>query len=556
MKLRHLWTAALVTTALTAQGQVVLPLGQPLTSANQGNPNGAVYFNMTVNSVVTWDELEYVSSDATPSGAVSSFEIYFGPSQWQGSVSNNSQWILVGQSAPVTLTGGADETVVGVISGAGANSGGTVTFGPGNYGIALVAVGHSWGYQNGVFNFSDSNLSITTGGASNAPFSLPTFQPRSINGNLTYTVGGTPIALASQQIYGEGCYANYRSFYEVFANTATSQDLSNTSLLLSFNGLTSSYDVTAGATAPQPQGATAQTLTFLGVDDSVQVALGGLPITYVGSTGVQTSPFDPVLNDLVAEMSADGFVSLDGTNAGGNPSVAAFLNGGARVGNWHDMDPTAGGSTWYEFDGNTGAHVFTWDAVPSRANAGTNTMQIVFFPSLDIEIRFGAMNLTVGGGWPTLVGYTSGNGALDPGTIDVSGAVPFSTQGTDSDPLRLEASATPVLGSTINLTTSGETTQFGIGLTILSTLPLPGGVFAPLDLVILGAPGCFSHIGTIDVSFPIDNIPVNGMSSGFPVPSNGAFIGAQLGAQSVWIDPLANPGGLITSNGVLLKLGI
>lgn len=543
---------AVVALAAGLQAQVVLPLGQPLTSPNQGNPGGAVYFNMTVNTTVTWDQLEYVSSGASPAGN-SSFEIYFGPSQWQTNVGSQGPWILIGQSTPVAITGGVDEIVVGVISGAGANTG-TVTFAPGTYGIALVATGHSWGYQNGVFNFSDPNISITTGGASNAPFSLPTFQPRSVNGNLTYTVGGTPIALASQQSYGQGCYANYTSFYEVFANTASGQDLSNTSIRMAFNSLTGVYDVTAGTTAPVPQGPNAQVQTFTGDDDAVQVALGGLPISYVTPTGIQISPVDPVLNDFVAQFGADGWVGLDTVlNSGGNPSVAAFLAEGARVGNWHDMDPLVGGTAWYEFDAVNAAHIFTWDAIPSRTLADPNTIQIVFFPNLDIEIRLGTLNLQGGGGWPTLTGYTPGNGALDPGTIDLTGSMPFSTQATDSDPLRLEVDAVPVLGQTVNLITSNETTNPGFGATIFSTVALTGGALPPIDLIILNAPGCFANVGTLDVTLPI---LTGGMSSPFPIPNTPAFIGFEIGVQSVWLDAAANGFGLITSNGVLLKLGV
>ncbi|MFN3241557.1 MAG: hypothetical protein ACE37K_08595 [Planctomycetota bacterium] len=543
---------AVVALAAGLQAQVVLPLGQPLTSANQGNPGGAVYLNMTCNTVVTWDQLEYVSSDASPAGN-SSFEIYFGPSQWQGNVANQGPWILIGQSAPVAIAGGVDETVVGVISGAGANTG-TVTFAPGTYGIALVATGHSWGYQNGTFNFSDPNVSITTGGASNAPFTLPTFQPRSVNGNLTYTVGGTPIALASQQVFGQGCYANYTSFYEVFANTASGQDLSNTSILMAFNSATGAYDVSAGTTAPVPAGAGAAVQTFTGNDDSVQIALGGLPISYVTPNGIQISPVDPVLNDFVAQFGADGWVGLDDVvNTSGNPSVANFLSGGARVGNWQDMDPLTAGTAWYEFDAANAAHIFTWDGIPSRGLTDPNTIQVVFFPNLDIEIRLGVLNLQGGGGWPTLTGYTPGNGALDPGSTDLSASLPFSTQATDSDPLRLEADATPVLGQTVNLITSNETTNPGVGITIFSTTPLTGNPLPPIDLIILNAPGCFANVGTLDVTLPIIT---GAMSSPFPIPNAPAFIGFEIGVQSAWLDAAANGFGLITSNGVLLKLGV
>ena len=559
--------AAALGLAAVAQAQITLNLGQPMGSPNQGSINGGIYFNMTVTNTFTWDELDYTAAAGT-AGNMSSFNIYFGPASWQGNVgSNPGPWVLIGSSTPVMLTGVNDQTITGVINPAGANTG-TVTFAPGTYGIALEAVNHSWGYQNGVFTFSDPNVSITTGGASNAFLSLPTFSPRTINGVMRYTLGGTPISLASFQSYGEGCYANYRSFYELMANTATDQDLGNTSLLLSLDQTNGLYTVTAGTTPVQAAGPGAVNQTFADDDASVQIALNSIPITYVGSNGITTSPFDPVVNDLVCEMSADGFISLDGTNAGGNPVQADFFTGGARVGNWHDMDPvTGGGTVWYEFDPTAvvggvanGAHLFTWEAVPSRGSAGTNTFQIACSLNGDIELRWGTMNTAVGGGWPTLVGYTPGNGALDPGEIDISTAAAgagFATQASDSDPLRLDIDAAPVLGTTVTLTTSNETSNPGVGLTIFSSTPLNNPpVLAPIDLVIIGAPGCWANVGTIDVAFVIDNIPVNGMSSAFPIPNQPAAIGLKLGAQSVWLDSSQNAFGLISSNGILMTLGV
>src|SRR5690606_8569921 len=58
--------SAVLGLAAASQAQIVLNLGQPLTSANQGNPGGAVYFNMVLTNTITWAEFQYVSSDATP----------------------------------------------------------------------------------------------------------------------------------------------------------------------------------------------------------------------------------------------------------------------------------------------------------------------------------------------------------------------------------------------------------------------------------------------------------------------------------------------------------
>tara|TARA_R110002072_G_scaffold46591_13_gene129316 strand:+ start:41443 stop:43098 length:1656 start_codon:yes stop_codon:yes gene_type:complete len=546
-----LLAATVLGLAVVSQAQTTLNLGQPMTSANQGNPNGGIYFDMVVTNTITLDEIQYVASDASPAGT-SAFNMYFGPSGWQGNVgANPGPWTLIGTTTPVAIPGAVDTIVDGVLMGAGPNAGQTVTFAPGTYGIALEAIGHSWGYQNGFFNFADANISVDTGGASNTFLALPTFIPRSINAVMTYTLGGTPIAVASQQTYGEGCYASYQTFYEQMGNTSTNQDLSNTSLYMTLNtsGANPVWDVTSGTAAPVLPGAAAVTQVFPDDNTSVVVPVT-VPIQYPQAGAI-------AVTGATVEMSPDGFISLDGTNPGGNPVLADWLMGGARVGNHHDMDPITGavGTVWVEEDFTTlQATIFTWEGIASRAQPGVNTIQIICYFTGDIEMRFGALNLAVGGGWPTIVGYSPGNGSLDPGTRDVS-MTPYSTGGVDSNPLALASDANPVLGTTINLTTSDESTNPSIGATFFSLSPLQG---TPVPLAVINAPGCFAHIGSLPVSVTIDNFspPINGMSAAFPIPNNPVLIGATAGAQSVWLDAAANQIGLTSSNGVLLKFGI
>src|SRR5690606_2133663 len=161
---------------------------------------------------------------------------------------NPGPWILVATSTPVPVTPGIDTTCVGVLGPAGPNPG-TVTFPPGSYGIALQAVGHSWGYQNGqfVFNAPGGEFSVTAGGASNAFLTLASFSPRTINGAITYTPGGTPMLFAQREPYGEGCYRNFRSFYELFPSSVF-MDLSNTSMYLAYDSANNRYLATAGTT--------------------------------------------------------------------------------------------------------------------------------------------------------------------------------------------------------------------------------------------------------------------------------------------------------------------
>jgi hypothetical protein len=137
--------SGLVFVAVATAQTTNVPLGQPLTSPNQGNVGGGIYFDLTVNTTVTFVNLNYVAADTSPTGN-SSLEMYVGPSTWVGNVSANpGPWTLVATTAPVPVTNGVDTPCTGVLSPAGLNPG-PITFGPGVYGIALRAIGHSWGY--------------------------------------------------------------------------------------------------------------------------------------------------------------------------------------------------------------------------------------------------------------------------------------------------------------------------------------------------------------------------------------------------------------------------
>lgn len=537
--------------ALSAQAQT-LNLGQPLTSPNNGNPNGAVYFNITVTNTLTWDSLTYVASDVSNTGT-SSVKIFFGPAQWQGFVSSPAAWTEVGETAGFACANGSDTVITSPISGSGPNTGNTVTFAPGNYGIALVATTHSWGYQNGVISVNDANLSVTLGGASNAPFALPTFSPRSMNGAITYSLGGTPIPLATSANYGAGCYASYQSFYESMGNTATNQDLSNTSILLTLNG--DHYDVTTGTNPIVPPGVGAVPIAFVDNNTATQVDLL-VPFTFLTSAGVTTSPVDPVTGNFFCKVSPDCFVGLDaGAATGGNPAIGTKLTDGASIGNHVNCDSMLGGTVTSEFDGVTGNTTITWDQVPSNTLTSTNTVQIEFFTNGNIELRLGALDLLIGGGWPTMVGYFAGAGALDPGSIDISASAPFSTGGFDQDPFHLESNSAPVVGTNASLTASDAPTV-SVGLIVVSTTPADGSPIPPIPGFLFGADGCTAYVASLDASVAINNIVPGSMSTAFPIANTPSLVGVKIGCQAAWVQPGVNSIGLALSNGVLLNLGL
>jgi hypothetical protein len=544
--------SGLVFVAVATAQTTNVPLGQPLTSPNQGNVGGGIYFDLTVNTTVTFVNLNYVAADTSPTGN-SSLEMYVGPSTWVGNVSANpGPWTLVATTAPVPVTNGVDTPCTGVLSPAGLNPG-PITFGPGVYGIALRAIGHSWGYQNGAFTFTapGGQFSVATGGASNAFLALPTFSPRTINGSIDFTPGGTPMPFARRSPYGKGCYSFYRSIYELFPNSAQF-DLSNTSMYWTFDPNNRWSSIVGGNT---PVNTAIVTSPSLGHADNSNITItlaNSQPILFpnIGGIGIAAS---------TVEMCSNGYINLLGSvTPTGNPAVAQWINGSAvRIGTHYDMNPAGGGSTHYDYDAANQAHVFTWLAVPTSGFTGTNTMQIVFFANGDVEMRWGVMALTGGGSRPTLVGFTPGGASLDPDTVDFTASMPLFTSAIDQAPLALAVNANPVLGTTIQCTTSNAT-SLGLGAFFLSLSDIPGISPTGLDLAFLGAPGCVANIDlALSSSAVISNLgaPLPGMTFALPIPMSLPLLGANLFGQSVWLDPAQNPGGLITSNAMRLQVG-
>lgn len=537
---------------------------------NQGNPGGGIYFDVTFNTVVTITSIDYFASPASVVGN-SSFNLFVGPGTWVGNVSANpGPWTLVGSTTPVPIPSvptGTGQAINGVLNPAGPNPG-SITFTPGTYGIVLQAVGHSWRYANAtaLTTFSDPVMSATLGGASNAFLTLPTFSPRMLMGAINYTVGGTPMPFAQRQPYGPGCYAKYQSFYELWGNPAVNFDMANKSMYMTFDPTGNRYSsIVGGTTAVVPP--TSPNLMH-GDNTNILIMLEPLaspvPILFPTNTGIGIATSQ-------VEMCSNLYINLLGTvTPAANPTVNDWLTGAAvRLGCHYNANPALAGSTHYEFDAGLGQHRFTWMGVPgatvgATVPGGSNTFQIAFFPNSDVEFRWGAMSVLGGGGWPALIGYTVGNGALDPGLTDLSVAIaatpPLATENVDRHALRLVADVNPVIGATVNLTTSQQT-GLSVGLLFIGIGDLGPLSPAGLDLGFLGAPGCVVNVNTSPSISPlIDNLG-GSMTVPFAIPANPVLFGMQLFCQSIWLDPLAQnqffgPGlGLLSSNAVKLVIG-
>ncbi len=160
-------------------------------SNNGGSAGGAVYFDTTIGAV---------------SLSITSFDINTAST---ASFTNFQVWILAGMTSVGHETNQALWTEVATGSGTGAGidlpthvtlSNSFVLAAGTLYGIALVndpAITHN--YTNGTGsnqNYSNADLSLSLGSATNVPFTAPVFSPRVWNGTVYYDVVPEPSTIA------------------------------------------------------------------------------------------------------------------------------------------------------------------------------------------------------------------------------------------------------------------------------------------------------------------------------------------------------------------------
>jgi hypothetical protein len=360
--------------------------------------------------------------------------------------------------------------------------------------------------------------------------------------NVNGPLGAGTTATATN--YGAGCVAKMASVYEHFTTTA-SIDLSNTAFQLlntgtGYLGLPS----TAAFVAPSA------TATNLGLaDDSETTITLSAPLAYPGGT---TTTLNVCSNGHISTAS-------NGAQYDYTPTATELLNWpNATWAVWHDMIPTATGADNVWFEEVAGVACVTWlnvvgydgmnsGVTPStfqlQFNLATGSVDFVF-QSLDTVSVSG---WTGGDGW--IVGYTPAGASLDPGSVDLTMAVPGSIMLslTDLPALALTSANRPIVGNTINLNTSnlGASAAFGAVMLGLSN--------PALDLTPLGMAGCTQYTDNfVTLLFLPFGAPT--MSTPMTVPN---AVGLTIYAQSFAYDPSANLTqlGAIASNGVALFVG-
>ncbi|MCC6784741.1 MAG: hypothetical protein IT457_17980 [Planctomycetes bacterium] len=362
-----------------------------------------------------------------------------------------------------------------------------------------------------------------------------TFTP---NGNGGYTVTRrSDCDFASFVGRGVGCPSS-PSAYEFF--DVGNVDLSG--LAFEFSpAVGGGYDIAACAQNCFDTGYASGTNLALS-DDSVarNLALGFSFPFHGGST-------------TAIDVSSNGCVYLEPGLIGGHRCCAgdpaAFLADPASIALfWLDLNPAGGGGVYTHRPSPT-SFVVTFAAVPEYQAAGSaNTAQLQLHADGRFRLAFGNV---ANAGHAALVGFTPGNGAGDPGSIDLSTAVPFST-GSGGSPLGLSASAgtRPTLGSTFSMVVGEAPGSANALFLLLGFNEVPGGA----SLAGLGMPGCRLHLGIdLAVAFPLQGAY---SVTSLTIPNNPALTGGALHAQALVVAPGVNAFGAITSNAARLEFGL
>ncbi|HEX6812353.1 MAG TPA: hypothetical protein VF384_12065 [Planctomycetota bacterium] len=341
--------------------------------------------------------------------------------------------------------------------------------------------------------------------------------------------------------YGTGCINQPDvSSYELFS-TSAAFDLSNTAISLIHIG--TGYLAVPGVVAYVPPSGTAAVLPM--TDDSEVAVTLSAPMR-VGASSSTTS--------LV--VCSNGFVSAgSGNGTTSNPVPATFLNGVRQWWSacWHNYNPALAGSGQVKFEEVAGIAFVTWDGVwdaGGTSAAAANRFQVQFeIATGNVHYVYQTMS-TLGNA--RLVGVSDAGASADPGSMDISAALPsvYMASVFALTPLALAAGTRPVIGNSVNLISSNIPSQGVIGLTLLGMTEFTTGI----DLTVFGMPTCRLY-ASMDVTAGFVGILGAG-STLFSIPAIPSLVGTHVLGQSAVFAPGLTPFGFITSNGLRLVLDL
>jgi V8-like Glu-specific endopeptidase len=502
------------------------PLTTTFANNNGGGIGGAVYFSLEAlagSGGVTISDLDLNSSSAI--GSAVSIDVYVQPNSGSCSYDPSGVWVL--KTSGTGVTAGPSNPSNFVLTT-------PLEIGEGCcLGVAIVANGFSHAYTTGSTNpqvFSNADLQLTAGAASNVPFNSPIFEPRIVNTNIHYVLGGSCSDIAVADSYGEGCVTSFTSYYEQL--TQAGMDLSNLEIYAANSPSGLVVNTRPAQIDPIGSLGTATALT-LGDDNSISAGSLGL---HVGS------------NCWVAQG--------PGNSSAWSPTVATMLsNPSTALYAWTDLNPSdpASGQVYYEESGNnfmvTYDGVYLWQTSdPVFVQFRGNVLSGAY------AIRFGALSSTGPEDW--LVGRSAGGASTDPGGRDLSLASLFGfSQGSlDQAGLALAPVNSPVLGQPFVLETTNipPSAVFHVGVVGLSQLSVPLAFVVPS-----ASTSCTLYASSDLIMGPevVFGGPGNLQWQGIDLTSV-AVLGFDLYFQSATLDLSVLSATTRTSNGVMMTTGL
>jgi len=516
-----------------------------------GCPSPNLFFNLVVNTPITIQGLDVaLNAPVGPEGTVEVWITNPPITTYVGNELNQAAWTMRG-SGSVTSAGFALPARVTLTPG--------IQLQAGTYGVAIRYIGIRplfW-LGNGTAvpggggpttnqYYQNAELTLLAGTTQGLAFASAVFSSYVWLGSIHYALGTVPHTAATNVKYGSGCYATNGSFYQRFSCSGpTPAALNGRSLTMVYLG--NGYALTPGS------------VTYI----APSAAAAALPATDEAETPISlTNPMIyPGGATQTLYVNHNGIISAAANTVPSSrfPNILSLLNVPQTAWfSWHDYNPAEVGSGLIKFEEVGQLAIFTWDDVESRPDQPTVNrcrFQIQFDTATgNVNYVWQTMSAVIGSNTSDdhIIGFSPGGPSPDPGPIDISTFLGALLTVPEVLPLKLDASPSPVIGATVDYTTTNET-GINVGVLFMGLASLPG-----IDLGIIGAPGCLAHVDiTGAVSSVISNLGVPGLSMTvqLPIPASTPLLGFQLFAQTVWLDPVANPFGILTSNGVRTTVG-
>ncbi|HEX5053437.1 MAG TPA: hypothetical protein VFZ65_16790 [Planctomycetota bacterium] len=372
------------------------------------------------------------------------------------------------------------------------------------------------------------------------------------NGSGGYTVATIcSVPPATNTSVGTGCYGPEarQAPYQYWSTAAASQVLAGQSLQFTPAG-TGYLETWGGGTFVAP---TAAATVLAMTDDNEVDVTPSIPFPYL------TGPVPTI------SVCSNGFVNMAPV---GNNSVYAYGSVTAMLGAVvpsfranADYNPASTAATGAVKSQEIGGVLFlTWDSVVRYSQSTPETMQ--FQLNLNTGVVTIVWNVMGSAGSGLVVGYAPAGPSVDGGSIDFATATPILTApdvlltamalSANPPPISTAASGTAVTYTTANIPEYAPGSGIHIALGAFSMAPGSG---LALPLIGIDSPGCFLHVGSLDVLASMVGASST-QTVTFPIPA-GVPLGTTVYSQSIGLvvpNSLANsrPGsGFLTSNGIV-----